>query len=126
MPGCRHYQNPEGVIAEYNSELEILIMPKIKYPRPCPTCGKHLNSSHFFQQKKRCGTTEHGVQCLFCPLTFAYKQDMEWHVRQQHSNNPFRFPYTICGTELTSARKLNFLSIFSKIKELFAKLLQKN
>ena len=83
-----------------------MIMPKETYPRPCPTCGKHFNSSHFFQHKKRCGTTEHRVQCLFCPLTFAYKQDMEWHVRQQHSNNPFRFPCTICGTELTSAKNL--------------------
>ena len=90
----------------YFLEVTLMIMPKVTYPRPCPTCGKHFNSSHFFQHKRRCGTTEHRVLCLFCPLTFAYKQDMEWHVRQQHSNNPLRFPCTICGTELTSAKSL--------------------
>ena len=43
------FPNPEGVIAQDNSELnlreklQILIMPKITYPRPCPTCGKELN-----------------------------------------------------------------------------------
>ena len=90
----------------YLLEVTLMIMPKVTYPRPCPTCGKHFNSSHFFQHKKRSGTTEHRVLCLFCPLTFAYKQDMEWHVRQQHSNNPLCFPCTICGTELTSAKNL--------------------
>ena len=91
----------------YLLQVANMIMPKVTYPGPCPTCGKHFNSSHFFQHKKRCDTTEHRAQCLFCPLTFAYKQDMEWHVRQQHSNSPFRFPCTICGTELTSARNLS-------------------
>ena len=104
--------NPEGVTAEYNSQmnlqesLEILIMPKITYPRPCPTCGKNLSRGHFFQHKKRCGTTEHRVHCALCPLTFGYKHCMQRHVRQQHSNNPPRFPCTICGQELTKATNL--------------------
>ena len=31
---------------------------------------------------------------------------MQYHVRQQHSNNPLSFSCTICGTELTSAKNL--------------------
>ena len=90
----------------YLLEVTLMIMPKVTYSRPCLTCGKHLNSRHVFEHKKRCGTTEHPVYSLFCPLTFAFKHDMERHVRQQHSNNPFRFPCTICGTELTRAENL--------------------
>lgn len=83
-----------------------MIMPKVTYPRSCPNGGNHFKSRHFFEHKKRCGTTEHRVHYLFCPLTFAFNYDMERHVRQQHSNNPFRFPCTICGTELTRAENL--------------------
>ena len=90
----------------YLLEVTLMIMPKVTYPRSCPTCGKHFNSRHFLEHKKRCGKTEHRVHCLFCPLTFAFKHDMRRHVRQQHSKNPFRFPCTICGTELTRAENL--------------------
>ena len=106
------FPNPEGVIAQDNSELnlreklQILIMPKITYPRPCPTCGKELNRRHFFRHMKRCGTFEHQVQCPQCPLTFGRKDTMQYHLRQQHSNNPLSFSCTICGTELTSAKNL--------------------
>ena len=81
-------------------------MPKITYPRPCPTCGTELNRGHFFRHKKRCETFEHQVQCPQCPLTFGRKDTMQYHVRQQHSNNPLSFSCTICGTELTSAKNL--------------------
>lgn len=86
--------------------LEILIMPKITYPRPCPTCGKNLSRGYFFQHEKRCGTTEHRVHCPLCTLTVGYKHCMQRHVRQQHSNNPMCFPCMICGTELTNATNL--------------------
>ena len=81
-------------------------MPKITYPRPCPTCGKELSSGYFFQHKKRCGTLEHRVQCPLCPLTFGRKDTMQYHVRQQHSNNPLRFSCTICHKEFCSSQKL--------------------
>lgn len=90
----------------YLLEVTLMIMLIVTYPRFCPNCGKHFNSRHFFEHKKRCGTSENRVHYLFCPLTFAFKHDMERQVRQQHPNNPFRFPCTICGTELTRAENL--------------------
>ena len=68
--------------------------------------GKQLSRGYFFQHKRRCGMTEHRVQCPHCPLTFAYKGNVDLHIRQRHSNNPLRFPCTICGKILTTARNL--------------------
>ena len=81
-------------------------MPEITYPRSCPTCGKELNRGHFFRHKKRCCTADHRVQCPLCPLTFGRKDTMQYHVRQQHSNNPIRFPCTICHKEFCSSQKM--------------------
>lgn len=82
-------------------------MSNVTYPRACPKCGKKINNrSDFFRHKKRCGTSEHRVQCPQCPLTFAYKGNMDLHIRQQHSNNPLCFACTMCGKILTTARNL--------------------
>lgn len=77
-------------------------MPKVTYF----SCGESVSRGHFFSHKKKCGTLEHRVQCPLCPLTFAFKKDMQWHVRQQHSNNPLRFPCTICDQEFSSTQNL--------------------
>ena len=84
-----------------------LTMPKVTYPRPCPICRKSFSKGHFLRHRKRCGTTVLRVKCPFCQLTFAYKQDMKRHVRQQHSNNPLRFACMICEKVLKSAQNLN-------------------
>ena len=81
-------------------------MPNITYPRTCPTCGKKLSKGRFFNHKKRCGTTEHRIQCPWCALTFGEKINMQCHVRQQHSNNPLRFHCTMCGKALASKQNL--------------------
>ena len=96
-----------GAITEYNSEwnfnetLQISIMPKVTYPRPCPTCGKEFNKRMFFYHKKQCGTTENRVQCPHCPLSFSRKYHMQWLVQQQHSNNPQRFICPKCNQVFT-------------------------
>ena len=71
-------------------------MPKVTYPRPCPTCGKELSKGHFFAHKKQCGTAENRHHCPYCPLSFSWKCDMQWHIQQQHSNNPQRFTCPKC------------------------------
>ena len=82
-------------------------MPKVTYPRPCPTCGKELRRpSSFSRHKKHCGTFEHRFQCPLCPLSFSYLHHKQWHVRQQHSKTPLRFPCTICEKVFTGKQKL--------------------
>ena len=68
--------------------------------------GRILAEEISFILEKRSGFLQHRVQCPFCPLTFAYKQSMQRHVRQQHSNNPLRFPCTIFGIVLAKAQTL--------------------
>ena len=61
-------------------------MCKATYPRACPTCGKTIkNRGNFFRHKKRCGTSEHRVQCLYCHKTYSRKDDLKKHVRKVHS-----------------------------------------
>ena len=61
-------------------------MCKATYPRACPTCGKTIkNRGNFFRHKKRCGTSEHRVQCLHCHKTYSRKDDLKKHVRKVHS-----------------------------------------
>ena len=81
-------------------------MPKVTYPRECPTCGKEFIRGYFFHHKKHCGTTEHRYHCPLCPLSFSQYGNMQHHIRQQHSNNPLRFVCSMCGTELTTAHKM--------------------
>ena len=101
-----------GAITEYNSEwnfnetLQISIMPKVTYPRPCPTCGKEFNKRMFFYHKKQCGTTENRYHCLFCSLTFNYKCNLERHVQQQHSKTPLRFTCPKCNQVFTSKHRM--------------------
>ena len=80
-------------------------MPKVTYPRPCPTCGKELSKGQFFHHKKHCGTTENRYQCPHCPLSFSEKHHMQWHIQQQHSNTPQRFTCPKCHQAFT--RKQN-------------------
>ena len=77
-------------------------MPKITYPRPCPSCGKEFRvQSTFSSHKRHCGTFEHRYQCPLCPLSFCQRGNLNVHVRQQHSKTPLRFPCMICGNVLT-------------------------
>ena len=63
----------------------------ITYPRPCPKCGTKIkNRGNFSRYKKRCGTSEHRVQCLNCPKTYSRKDDMLKHVRKFHSEGAKR------------------------------------
>ena len=61
----------------------------------------------YFDHKKRCGTLQHRVKCTLCPLTFARPYHKHRHVRQPHSNNPLRFPCTICRMFLTTVHSLS-------------------
>ena len=61
-------------------------MSKVTYPRACPKCGKTIKDrGNFFRHKKRCGTSEHRVQCLHCHKTYSRKDDLKKHVRKFHS-----------------------------------------
>ena len=77
-------------------------MPKVTYPRPCPTCGKELSGGHFFAHKKQCGTTENRYQCPYCPLSFSQRGNMQRHVQQQHSEMPQRFTCPECHQAFTT------------------------
>ena len=72
-------------------------MPKVTYPRPCPTCGKEFKHGFsFFYHKQQCGTTEHRHHCPYCSLTFNYKCNLKRHVQQQHSKTPPTFTCPKC------------------------------
>lgn len=86
--------------------LQILIMPKITYPRPCPKCGKELSRGQFFRHKKHGGKTNHRVQCPLCSLTFSLNANIQRHVQQQHLNNLLLFACTICYQGFTRAQTL--------------------
>ena len=77
-------------------------MPKVTYPRPCPTGGKDLSKGHFFRHKKQCGTTANRYQCSHCPLSFTQKENLQRHEQYQHSNNPHRFTCPECGKGFTT------------------------
>ena len=75
-------------------------MPKITYPRPCPTCGKPLSKSQFTYHKKVC--SGHRYYCTQCSLSFATKSGLRRHVQQQHSPNPPRVYCPKCGQGFTT------------------------
>lgn len=93
-------------VLKFGKTLHICIMPKVTYPRPCPTCGKEFNKSMFFHHKKQCGTTEFRYQCSFCPLSFSRKYNMQWHIQQQHSKNPQRFTCPKCNQVFTRKERM--------------------
>ena len=86
--------------------LQICSMPKVTYPRPCPTCGKELSKSHFFHHKKQRGTTENRYHCPYCPLSFSRSTHKQRHMRQQHSKNPQRFTCPKCRQVFTGKQKM--------------------
>ena len=81
-------------------------MPKVTYPRPCPTCGKELSRGQFFRHKEQCGTTENRYHCPYCPLSFSQKDNMQRHVQQQHSKMPQRFTCPECHKAFTSKHQM--------------------
>ena len=93
-------------------------MPKVTYPRPCPSCGKEFRvQSTFSRHKKQCGTFEHRYQCPLCPLSFSFLCNKQWHVRQQHSKTPSRFPCMICGNVFKEKRNLKLHLETTHVKE---------
>ena len=81
-------------------------MPKVTYPRPCPTCGKELSKGQFFHHKKHCGTTENRYHCPYFPISFSLKHHMQRHVQQQHSKNPQRFTCPECNQVFTNKKRM--------------------
>ena len=93
-------------------------MPKVTYPRPCPTCGKELARGHFFHHKKQCGTTANRYHCQHCPLSFSYHRNLQWHVKRQHSTSPPRFTCQECGTRFATKAnlKLHLETVCAEVK----------
>ena len=81
-------------------------MPKVTYPRPCPTSGKELRRGHFFHHKKQCGTTDKRYRCPLCPLSFSQNFTLQRHVQQQHSDHPPRFFCSECGKGFARKHRL--------------------
>ena len=94
-------------------------MPKITYPRPCPTCGKPLSKAQFGYHKRVC--SGHRYQCTQCSLSFATKSGLQRHVQQQHSPNPPRFWCPLCDQGFTSKhnRNLHVQTVCSLVKPSF-------
>ena len=57
-----------------------------KVRKKCPKCGVWIkHSTHFHRHVKRCGTTEHRIQCPYCPKTYSRKDDLKKHLTEKHS-----------------------------------------
>ena len=80
-------------------------MPKITYPRPCPTCGKPLSKTQFYRHKQLCSGQRYF--CTQCSLSFADKRGLQNHEEQQHSPNPPRFYCPKCNQGFTTKRNRN-------------------
>ena len=93
-------------------------MPKVTYPRPCPSCGKQLSKSNFFFHKKQCGTTENRYQCSYCPRSFSQPSHKRRHIRQQHSMTPQRFTCPECHQVFTTKHgmKVHLETVCSEVK----------
>ena len=96
-------------------------MPKVTYPRPCPTCGKDFKKSRFFYHNKQCGTTENRYHCPYCPLSFSQKENMHWHVEQQHSKTPLRFTCPECNQVFTTKKgmKVHLETVCAEVKSCY-------
>ena len=96
-------------------------MPKVTYPRPCPTCRKEFSRRHFFFHKRQCGTTKNRYHCPHCPLTFSYISNKHRHIRQQHSNNPHSFICPECGKGFNSKQgmEVHLATVCAEVKPSF-------
>ena len=96
-------------------------MPKVTYPRPCPTCGKELSKRNFFHHKKQCGTTENRYHCPFCPLSFSHPANKQRHMRQHHSKNPHWFTCPECHHKFKSKQgiKIHLETVCSEVKSYY-------
>ena len=96
-------------------------MPKVTYPRPCPTCGKELSKRNFFHHKKQCGTTENRYHCPFCPLSFSHPANKQRHMRQHHSKNPQWFTCPECHHKFKSKQgmKIHLETVCSEVKSCY-------
>ena len=77
-------------------------MPKVTYPRPCPTCGKEFKPGSFFRHTKEC--SGHRYHCQHCPLSFTQNDNLQRHVQQQHSKNRRWFTCPTCDKPFTSKK----------------------
>ena len=60
-------------------------MDKVQKMKQCPKCrALFKHSTHFHRHVKCCGTTEHDVQCPYCPKTFTRKDNLNTHIKQKH------------------------------------------
>ena len=93
-------------------------MPKVTYPRTCPSCGKEFSKNYFFYHKKQCGTTENRYQCPYCPLSFSHPSHKLCHIQQQHSNNPPRFTCPECNQLFTNKKRMktHLQTVCSEVK----------
>ena len=93
-------------------------MPKVTYPRPCPTCGKDFKNRTFFRHKKQCGTTENRYHCSYCPLSFSRRDSMQRHVQQQHSKTPLQFTCPECSQGFTTKHqmKVHLATVCAEVK----------
>ena len=57
-----------------------------KVRKKCPKCGVWIkHSTYFHRHVKRCGTTEHRIQCPYCPKMYSRKDDLKKHLTEKHS-----------------------------------------
>ena len=90
--------------------------------KQCPKCSVLIkNSTHFHRHVKRCGTTEHRVQCPFCPKTYSRNDDLKKHIKKKHPQPTptpapgFTFNHTThCGTAATRYQCLQCPLTFSR------------
>ena len=96
-------------------------MPKVTYPRPCPSCGKEFSKNYFFYHKKQCGTTENRYQCPYCPLSFSHPSHKLCHIQQQHSKNPQRFTCPECNQVFTNKKRMktHLETVCSEVKSCY-------
>jgi len=94
----------------FEKKIDQHIMPKITYPRPCPSCGKEVPST-FSYHKKQCDTIQLRYQCLLRPVSFSCPSSRQYHVRQQPNNERFHdfmitISCTFCGNVFTKRQHL--------------------
>ena len=75
-----------------------------KAHKTCPKCStifKH--STHFHRHVKRCGTTEHNLQCPYCLQIFTRKDNLKTHMKKKH---PQSAPLPIQGFTCDKCQKV--------------------
>ena len=62
--------------------------------KKCPKCGGLIkHSTHFHRHVRRCGTSEHRVQCPYCPKMYSRKDDLKKHLKKKHAEVVSRKDY---------------------------------